>query len=91
MTFWWVNHKQAFAQEFTGGFIWSPELSASISPRKFIAEIAPLLPARNSPIRENGKGNQACYLAAISQDLLKVLLGISSRNNLLPAHLSGAR
>ena len=25
MGYWWVNHKQTFKQEITGGYIWSPK------------------------------------------------------------------
>jgi hypothetical protein len=25
MSFWWVNHKQTFKEEFGGGYIWSPQ------------------------------------------------------------------
>mgnify|MGYP003384662462 CR=1 FL=1 len=159
MAFWWVNHKQTFAQEIVGGFIWSPKenrngarnqtyinltlvkpgdlvisyafahiqaigvatahhterakpsefgaagdawsqvgwlvpidwhkLSTPISPKKNIEQVAPLLPAKNSPIRENGNGNQACYLAAISHDLGDLIISIASHWSELPAHISG--
>ena len=158
MAFWWVNHKQTFAQEISGGFIWSPKenrngarnqtyinltlvkpgdlvlsyasahiqaiglatehhverakpsefgaageawsqvgwlvpidwhkLLVPISPKKYITQIAPLLPAKNSPIRENGNGNQACYLAAVSRDLGSTVISIASQWNILPAHIS---
>ncbi|WP_082607841.1 HNH endonuclease [Acidovorax sp. Root219] len=52
-------------------------LQAPVSPKQHLALIAPLLPARHSPIRaETGDGNQGCYLAAISNELGGVLQGI---------------
>lgn len=54
-------------------------LKAPVSPKQHLALIAPLLPARHSPIRaETGDGNQGCYLAAISVELGGVLQGIIS-------------
>lgn len=41
-----------------------------------ITEIAPLLPSVYSPIRSNGHGNQGAYLAAISDDLGTLLIGL---------------
>lgn len=38
-------------------------------PREHIETIAPLLPEQNSPLNQNGQGNQNCYLASISEDL----------------------
>jgi hypothetical protein len=40
-------------------------------------QIAPLLPARYSPIRKNGHGNQGAYLAEISSALAQRLLGLA--------------
>lgn len=52
-------------------------LQATVSPKQHLALIAPLLPARHSPIRaETGDGNQGCYLAAISNELGGVLQGV---------------
>ncbi|HVU33851.1 MAG TPA: HNH endonuclease signature motif containing protein [Opitutaceae bacterium] len=28
MSYWWVNHKQTFRQEFQGGYVWSPKTKA---------------------------------------------------------------
>lgn len=27
MAYWWVNHKQTFKKEFTGGYIWAPTVN----------------------------------------------------------------
>lgn len=48
---------------------WAP-LETRVSPSKNIAAIRDLLPSKNSPIRrEDGHGNQSCYLASISPEL----------------------
>ena len=51
--------------------------------------IAPLLPSVYSPIRSNGHGNQGAYLAAISDDLGSLLIGLigagKAVKDLLPA------
>lgn len=41
-------------------------LKTPISPKTHIKKIEDLLPDRNSPLQNNGNGNQGCYLAAIS-------------------------
>ncbi|WP_406626151.1 HNH endonuclease [Acidovorax sp. SDU_ACID1] len=49
-------------------------LRQPLRPKDHLAEIAPLLPTKHSPIRkETGDGNQGCYLAAISSELGKLL------------------
>jgi len=53
-------------------------LQASLSPKSNIAQIAPLLPTKHAPIRSNGKGNQSCYLAAISIELGNLLFELMS-------------
>jgi putative restriction endonuclease len=45
-------------------------------PTKHAATIAPLLPERYSPIRSDGRGNQSCYLASISDALGLLLLAL---------------
>ncbi|GAB3730335.1 HNH endonuclease [Luteimonas pelagia] len=47
-----------------------------IRPKAHIESIAPLLPARYSPIQPNGRGNQFCYLAGISDALGHLLLAL---------------
>ena len=52
------------------------ELPAAISPKQMIAELAPLLPAKYSPIHPgSGNGNQKAYLAEISAALFERLTG----------------
>lgn len=52
------------------------ELPAAISPKQIIGELAPLLPAKYSPIHpESGNGNQKAYLAEISAALFEKLTG----------------
>ncbi|PIF89756.1 HNH endonuclease [Acidovorax sp. 62] len=52
------------------------ELPAAISPKQIIEELAPLLPAKYSPIHpESGNGNQKAYLAEISAALFEKLTG----------------
>lgn len=69
------------------GIQWDPDgwlvsvawvhLEEPLEPRNHLGEIAPLLPKTNSPLKPNGMGNQGCYLAGISDELGKVLLGLS--------------
>ena len=52
------------------------ELPAAINPKAMIAELAPLLPAKYSPIHpQSGNGNQKAYLAEISAALFEKLTG----------------
>jgi putative restriction endonuclease len=51
-------------------------LQSPIRPKDHIHIIAPLLPKVYSPIRENGHGNQSCYLASISEELGQQLIAI---------------
>lgn len=52
------------------------ELPEPISPKRIIKELAPLLPAKYSPIHpESGNGNQKAYLAEISVALFEKLTG----------------
>lgn len=56
-------------------------LPTPLRPKEYIGELAPLLPKKYSPIRENGDGNQKCYLAGISYSLcyrLLDLIGVES-------------
>jgi len=50
------------------------ELSQPLNPRSCAAELAPWLPEKNSPLRTNGDGNPALYLASVPQKLAAVLL-----------------
>ncbi|WP_147371898.1 HNH endonuclease [Henriciella algicola] len=50
-------------------------LDAPVRPQSIIAELAPELPEKYSPIRAvNGYGNQTAYLASVSEALLDVVL-----------------
>lgn len=53
-------------------------LEKPFRPKEYISSISPLLPARNSPIQQNGNGNQGCYLAQIDVRLGELLLTISN-------------
>lgn len=58
-----------------------------LRPKAHIAHIAPLLPAKYSPIQKNGDGNQGCYLAGITDALghiLLALLGVEAKPEFLP-------
>src|SRR5437868_699781 len=48
-----------------------------VRPRDYIGRIAPMLPDRHSPIRDDGKGNQGIYLAEISDQLGELLLELT--------------
>lgn len=85
-----VYHEQARPIEFGAvGEAWSrtgwmvpigwQRLPVPFSPKSFIEQIRPLLPRTNSPINPDGRGNQVCYLAAISSELAKLLLSIASQ------------
>ena len=56
-------------------------LQNSVVPRDHMDAIGSLLPQKYSPIRENGSGNQGCYLAEISNELGKVLIRICGLHN----------
>lgn len=66
-------------------------LRTPLSPKANIGQIAPLLPDRHSPIQANGNGNQGCYLAAIPDQLGKLLLKLSSHMPELLGLISDAR
>lgn len=55
------------------------ELHRPICPKDHIVSLRPLLPARYSPLQENGNGNQGVYLtelpAALSSALVELLQG----------------
>lgn len=59
---------------------WCP-LSVSFEPRKKINLIRPLLSGKYSPIRPDGNGNQGIYLAAISNELGRLLLSLIEELN----------
>jgi putative restriction endonuclease len=44
MRYWWVNHKQTFRHEFSGGYIWSPKTKCGGALNRFnetMCEVAP--------------------------------------------------
>ena len=44
MRFWWVNQNQTFAQELSGGYLWSPKRNANGARNpfyEFMREVAP--------------------------------------------------
>ncbi len=56
---------------------WTP-LSKPVRPKLIASQIAPLLPAKYSPLQANGSGNQKAYLAEIDQDLFEVVTAHTS-------------
>ena len=56
-------------------------LKARIAPQRHLDVISPLLPVKHAPIRPNGKGNQGCYLAEISEALGRLLLQLAHAQN----------
>lgn len=56
-------------------------LSRPVSPKAHIDRIQPLLPKKNSPLQANGNGNQGCYLAAISNELGRLILDIAGQHS----------
>lgn len=57
------------------------QLEKPIRPKDHLELIAPLLPAKNSPLQASGNGNQGCYLAGISNELGNLLLSLANRVN----------
>jgi putative restriction endonuclease len=49
----------------------------SIRPKDYLSQITPLLPAKYSPVQQNGNGNQGMYLAEISFELGELLLKLT--------------
>jgi len=60
---------------------WQP-LEYPLRPKKYLDQIAPLLPNKYSPIQKNGNGNMGCYLANISEELGGLLLNSIEGKNL---------
>jgi len=54
-------------------------LEIPIAPIAHMDEIAPLLPRRHSPLQQNGRGNQSCYLASISVELGELVLRLAQQ------------
>lgn len=58
---------------------------APVRPKQHLPVIAPLLPDKYSPIQPNGNGNQAIYLASISDALGLELLRLTGMTGLVTA------
>jgi hypothetical protein len=56
-------------------------LKTPIAPQSHLDAIGPLLPVKHAPIRPDGKGNQGCYLAEISDGLGRLLLQLAQAEN----------
>jgi hypothetical protein len=56
-------------------------LHIPISPKASMDQIRPYLPTKYSPLRENGNGNESCYLARISSDLGSLIVGLTKLAN----------
>lgn len=54
-------------------------LETPIAPVAHMDEIAPLLPRRHSPLQQDGRGNQGCYLASISAELGELVLRLAQQ------------
>lgn len=59
-----------------------------LEPRDHIEAIGPMLPPKHSPIQKNGRGNQGCYLAGISDALGHLLTALTEADS-LPLSTSG--
>ena len=57
------------------------ELEQPLSPKSMVKQFQHLLPAKHSPLQQNGNGNQGIYLAEISPNLGEMLLGLIARTN----------
>ncbi|WP_221899471.1 HNH endonuclease [Pseudomonas sediminis] len=72
------NHWEAEGWDADGWMVpiaWV-RLPSPIRPKSYIADIAPHLPAKHSPLQPNGNGNQSCYLASISKELGALILSL---------------
>jgi hypothetical protein len=67
MHYWWVNQNQTFAQEFNGGYLWSPKRKSNnaINPYyEFMREVAPgdvIFCYEGTRIRALGVAQSQCY------------------------------
>ncbi|WP_110654458.1 HNH endonuclease [Salinicola halimionae] len=52
------------------------ELPRPIRPKEHIGRLAPVLPAKYSPLQSNGNGNQGVYLAPVPQPLAGLLISL---------------
>lgn len=56
-----------------------------LRPQAHAEALAPLLPERHSPIQKDGRGNQGCYLAGISDSLGLLLLQLTEAGDRVPS------
>ena len=68
-----AGHKQSGGHRGWQVAVRFAELSQPLNPRSCAAELAPLLPEKNSPLRTNGDANPALYLASVPQRLAAAL------------------
>ena len=67
MRYWWVNHKQTFRHEFSGGYIWSPKTKRGGAFNRFyetMREVAPgdvIFSYAGGVIRGFGIAKTHCY------------------------------
>jgi hypothetical protein len=67
MRYWWVNHKQTFKHEFSGGYIWSPKTRRGGTLNPFyetMREVAPgdiVFSYAGGVIRGFGIAQTHCY------------------------------
>lgn len=51
-------------------------LEKSIRPKDHVDRLKPVLPAKYSPLQENGNGNQGVYLTPVPEDMAQVLIAL---------------
>ena len=57
------------------------KLNSPFRPKDKINDFLDLLPVKYSPIKDDGNGNQGCYLASISTELSSSILGFIQQQN----------
>ena len=74
----WADEGWFVPVEFT-------EIDNAPRPKDFISELRPFLAPKYAPLRPNGDGLQSVYLASVSADFARVILGkIEGSSELLP-------
>ncbi|MFK4072360.1 HNH endonuclease [Ectopseudomonas khazarica] len=84
------NHWEAEGWDADGWMVpiaWV-RLSSPIRPKSYIADIAPHLPGKYSPLQPNGNGNQGCYLASVSRELGELILTLVEEDAALQLSLA---
>lgn len=69
MRYWWVNQNQTYAQEISGGYLWSPKRKASDERNAFYESMREVAPGDLLILRfaSRGAGNCALVLLRKSQ------------------------